>query len=341
MAAPKITKVSPHFSSPASISGDGSNYVLRYKVHFDLDQVRLASATDLQLLESRALIASSGGVSIPEYNSVHPFNNAARCSNISAQAQVEDNKPTLVIVTCTFTTKSNEQKDEEEDPLLKAPNVDWHVIFEREIVQNADLVKIFQGGQQRLSVNSPPNREQVANVNEFILPISNSADVPFKPSPEKDVPYLIANINRNIPSSSWDAKKALASIGGLNQDPFSLDGSSFDKEQGLIIDRRASIRYTANFSYREESISILFKNTHDIIVVDNGFTGYNEEAGIFGVREGEELVTFKTDGEDNPVETKMNGFGSPLPAGEDPVFLHFRYLKQINFGALNLPAEKL
>ncbi len=194
----RVTAVNPMFGNPVNGNDTGTNFTQNYNVLFDETDVSNLSANDLQLAEFLAYFANG----IPKIGAVFRAKNTAFCKGKSATVRVEDQKPFSVIVTCTFSTIGTENKDQEENPLDKRPDITWQPIFEREAVTSARIIKIFQDGRERVGdrIQGQPNQGAGAleQINNFSLAITNSFGDKFNPSPEKEVAYLQWTVTENL-----------------------------------------------------------------------------------------------------------------------------------------------
>lgn len=342
-------RAEPYWQNPVNQTADGTTYTARYLVKFN--GISSATKKDYQTICSKAINAEG----IPRYGSSWITNKNAYCEAITAEEFQSDNHPTQVIVTCTFSTIPVSDRDQEDNPLAKRPDIDWGVMFERQVIENVKRLRVIQNGQQLQVVNGAAAGGAAAAINGlndpnlFDLGITNSALDPFQPQPEKDVPYLTCTITRNIESSRWNPKEAARSVGSINIDPLTIDGEKFNAKEVMVLDRGAGIRYAGKQSYREERIQLLFKSTHDLIIQDRGFQGY-ETGDKFGGRilppgapgaNVDPKKVFKVDGQDAPIEQLMDGKGNRLEAGQNTVYLYFEYAPDYNFNQIGLPTQKL
>ena len=336
----------PYFGNPAEETADGSTYTLKFKVKF----TGYATATAQELSTIGALALRAPGV--PYYGSIYPANSSAYCRSRATKELQDNNIPTAVIVTCTFTTKPAENRDEEENPLDKKPDIDWSHQWERAVIMNAYRIQIFQNNQKIgndiRGGRAAGAQKQFQNINQFDLGITDSAASPFNPQPEADVPYLTCTIVQNLPA--FDPTEALRAIGTVNNKKFRIDGENVLEGQAMCIERRASIKYSGKISYREVTTSFLFKNTHALVLQDRGFRVFEEVEGSaggttggtkFGGDAGDVTTVAKEGGEDAPEEVLLDGKGNKLEKGKKPVYLHFDYLNTSDFNTLTLPRERL
>jgi hypothetical protein len=321
----------PMFSNPATQDESGSSFTQRYQVLFN--NIDTASGASLQLAEALALNAPG----VPQIGNIFRLNRKAYCTSKSAQTRVQNNKPLSVIVTCVFSTRGREDKDETDDPLAKRPVITWSPIFEREAVKNARIIKVFQGGQEIKALRQQ-DQGGAANINNFKYAIANSFGAEFDQFPEKEVPYMQWTVTQNLPF--FDVGQAIKLLQTVNIKPFRIDGEKILAGQNLLIQHSATVRYAGDLSYREVTTSGLIKTTHDVQVLDNGdqefwfasdkFQGGKEEDGIkITNKGGDEIIA------------KLDGKGNALEKGQDPVFLHFGVYGAADHNSLNIPSGRL
>ena len=165
----------PMFANPAAQNDSGVSYVQNFHVKYDISN-RVITGTeagkDVQLIEASALLAPG----VPRYGSVFKGNKAAFCRGLSSRIHPDEtsNIPSNVLVTCNFRAVSVERKDEETDPLLKAPDISWGTHFENEAIQNANVLKVMQGGKEVFKLQKAGVGGKLQQINNFVIPITNS-----------------------------------------------------------------------------------------------------------------------------------------------------------------------
>ena len=337
----KALNARPYYGNTVSVGANGTTYIQNYQVPFE--NVKTASPEELQLIEVKAVNANG----VPKYGSSFRANSAARCEGISTRvlAGQESNIPTSVIVTCTFSTLPVNNRGEEEDPLKKRPDINWDIMYEREVILNCYRINAFQNDKKIFPaiIGKLIRRAEriFKNVNLFDLGITNSNKKPFNPQPEADVPYLTATIVQNF--ETFDPTEAIAFTGSVNRFSFKIDGENVRPGQAMCLGRTANILYNGDQSYRQVTTKLLFKETHALILQDRGFRAFKEQSNVFGGPQGSEDVWIKNDGIESPEEDLLDGKGNILEKGKNikPVYLHFDYLKPTDFRKLQLPAERL
>jgi hypothetical protein len=333
-----ITWVStaPMFSNPATQNENGVTYVQNFKVTYDISS-RIASGYDVQLLETSALTAPN----IPRYGDQFRGNTAAFCNSITTRVidSQSNNIPNQVIVTCTFSTQSDTKKNEENNPLEKAPDIVWSTHFEREAVQNARILRVIQDGREIDKVQEAGRGNKIQQINNFSISVTNSSGQPFNPFPEKDVPYMLCSIVEN--KAVFDVKQANDFIQTVNVRSFKLDGYTIQKGQALLMNREASTEYQGKLTYRKVTTSILIKETHEMQILDNGMYIYGSGANKFAGGNPDDLIPYDLDGVNSTTAQRLNGKGGKLGAGAKSVFLNFGIFAVRDFRELNLPSQRL
>lgn len=331
-----IDRVERTFQNP--ISGDlkSTTFVENWQVLFTRASLESASPDDLGTAEFIAYFANK----VPQIKQNHRLNANAFCQAKQTITIVSKNRPTGVIVTCTFNTQGTDKQDEEENPLLKIPDVTWSSITEREAVINARRIKILKNNNPietivgAINVNLP-----FRNINSFDLAILNSFGDVFAQQPEKEVAYQTVTIVENVPFFSVGLAKA--ALFAVNGQPFSVDGESIASETAMCINRSAQNRFAGILRYREQTTTLLFKPTHDILVTDNGanaYIGEDNKSNKYrsGIDEGGKITI---NGE-NTIK-RLDGKGNVLDDKEDSVFLQFAVNPVLDFNLLNLPRQRL
>ena len=332
-------KTEPEFSNPVTQDENGITYTQRFRVHYNVDTGNNYNKFVMQLIEVDAHTAQG----VPRYGDQFKGNKAAFCRNISTQIDSSQSKntPTQVIVTCTFTTLSADKRDEEENPLEKKPDVVWGTYFERQTIENARLLKI-DGRDQGQNVQPIGPGNAVQQINNFSVPITNSAGQRFNPAPEVDVPYVTCTIVQNL--ADFDPQEANNMIQTVNVSTFQVDGYTIAKESALLLRREAGIEYQGKLSYRVVTTELLIKENHNLHILDNGKMAFRKDkpSNNFNGGKREDLVIIMPDGESTPDNQKLDGKGNLLEAeGSSGVFLDYAIFAVSDFRALNLPAQRL
>lgn len=324
-----VKSVEPYFANPASLSQDGTTYAQNFKVEFNISN---ATKGDRQLIEAKALFAAG----IPRYGDVFKANKAAFCRTVSAAIIPAQSKnlPSIVLVSCTFTTVSVEKKDEETNPLDKAPDITWSTHFENEAIVNA--ISLVVAGQNIGAGGAG------GQINNNKVPIINSAGQPFDPAPTRQVPYLKCSIVQNLPF--FDIRQANSFIQTTNSSPFRLDGFLIKKGACLLLERAASIEYQGQFSFRKVQTSLLFKDNHDLHLQDRGTKVFNpkpQPSQNFNGGDPEKRIFIMDDGGENTAEDLLDGKGNRLEKGANAVYLEYTILSENDFNQLKLPKLRL
>ena len=339
-------KAIPYFDFPATESKDGTTYIQNFKV--PLNGTDTATALELSLVGAKALRA----VGVPQYGAQYAGDAFAFCERRTTKtiSGEENNRPNFVIVSCTFTTISVDKRDEEQSPLEKRPDIVWGSQFERIVATNARRIRTVQGGQQNDIQEQKVNQVFVGQFNQWDFQITNSSGKFFNPQPEIDVPYPIVTIVQNLSRDQWDPITNAKLVGATNLNSFRVDGVKIEKEQALLLDRTARTMYQGKLSFREVTTTLLFKNTHDLIIGDQGFMVWKKtgdpraKSSRFGGGENDFMrVVAKQAGENTPEQVPLDGKGNELlgiPIDAKAVFIHFQVFQKLDFTSLNLPAEK-
>ncbi|MGI9571510.1 MAG: hypothetical protein ACR2PH_17615 [Desulfobulbia bacterium] len=324
----------PYFGNPAQETAEGTEYTQRFKVEFE--NVSTATVDELHIIESLALNAPG----VPAYGDTFKGNINAKCERRSTAviSGQETNIPHYVIVTCLFSTIPTSNRGQQKDPLQKQPDIDWGLMFEREVIMNAYERAAFQDGGKPLYRNVDRGGLFNFTVNLFKQGVLNSNNKPFNPQPEMDVPFLTCTITENL--ETFNPIEALLYTGAINDASITIDGSTFGPGKALCLGRTAKIQYNGDESYRQVVTKLLFKDSHDLIVQDRGFIVFKDPAKKFGGDDDSVETWAKVDGAETSEEVLLDGFGAKLGVGKKPVYLHYKYLKQQNFDKLNLPRKR-
>ena len=343
-------KVEPYFDNPATENKDGSTFVQRF--HVPLLNVIGSSAMELSLIEGRAKRAQG----VPLYGHVYPGNNAAFCQVIKSNVISDQTKniPTHVIVSCTFSTKPVNKRDEEEDPLKKSPDIIWGEFTEKVTLTNARRLTVFQGKTRGATLKGEPIANSPFNkINQYSLGITNSALDPFKPGIQRDVFWDTVTIVQNISRDDWDPEENSKLKGTVNKAKIVVDGFKIPAKNAFLKSRTARIMYQGKLSYRQVTTTLIIKNTHAVIVQDTGFQKLVEKLptvpGLqqgppsteFGGTEDFKKIPIKTNAKKVPVEQPLDGLGNALKKGEEIVYSHWDVYEREDFKLLKLPTEKL
>jgi hypothetical protein len=326
--------------NPASQTADGSTYTQNFKVTFDVSgrvTAGVEAGRDVQLLEALAIEAQG----VPRFGNQFRRNRAAFLTNKSANvlSSQSNNIPNQVIVTCTYTTISVDKKDEEENPLDKAPDITWGTHFEKEAIYNARILKVFQGNKQIFKDQKAGRGNKIQQINNFVIPITNSCGQTFSPFPEVDTPYLKCTITENL--SFYDVKQAQEMIQTVNADEFRIDGYLVRQGQALLLDRSAVIQYQGKLSYRVVTTQLLFKENHELTVIDQGTKAYIKESKEFRSGDPDKRKNLMDDGAETTALENLDGRGNKLKKGKDIVFLNWGIHKVSKFKSLKLPEIRL
>ena len=329
-------KTEPEFSNPVTQDENGITYTQRFRVHYNVDTGNNYNKFVMQLIEVDAHTAQG----VPRYGDQFKGNKAAFCRNISTQIDSSQSKntPTQVIVTCTFTTLSADKRDEEENPLEKKPDVVWGTYFERQTIENARILKI-----NGIVVNQVAGQgNKLEQINNFEVPIINSAGQKFNPAPEVDVPYITCTIVQNL--AEFDPGQANNMIQTVNVRSFKLDGYTIEPGQALLLRREAGIEYQGKLSYRVVTTEILIKENHELHLLDNGKMAFRKDkkSNNFNGGKPEDLVVIDIDNINTPDNQRLDGNGNPLDdPGAKGVFLEYGIFAVSDFRILNLPEQRL
>lgn len=338
-------KAVPYFDMPATETKDGTTYIQNFKV--PLSGFATASAQQRSLVGSLALRANG----IPQYGAQYAGDSFAFCMNRTTKpiGGEENQIPSFVIVTCTFTTLSVDKRDEEQSPLEKRPDIVWSSQFERKAAYNSYRLTKVQGNKKsEIAKDEKRPKVEVGLFNQWSIGITNSAGQFFQPFPEIDVPYPIVTIVQNLSRDQWDAQTNAKLIGSINLDPIRVDGVSIGKEQAFLVDRTARTMYQGKLSFREVTTTLLFKNTHDIIVADTGYKvlidpeNPKTKSAKFGISGKFRPSRVQDDGAPTPVQVALDGLGNRqfVKANDPAVMLQFSVFLRLKWDSLLLPEEK-
>lgn len=339
-------KAVPYFDMPATETKDGTTYIQNFKV--PLSGFATANALQRSLVGSLALRANG----VPQYGAQYAGDGFAFCTQRTTRpiGGEEDQIPTYVIVTCTFSTISVDKRDEEQSPLEKRPDIVWASQFERIVAMNARRIKTVQGGKENIVQEQKVRKVFVGQFNQWDFQITNSSGRHFNPQPEIDVPYPIVTIVQNLSRDDWDPITNAKLVGSTNLNSFKVDGVKIEIGQALLLDRVARTMYQGKLSFREVTTTLIFKNTHDIIAGDQGFTVWKKKgdpdakSGRFGGGQNDFFIhNVRNAGDNSPDQVPLDGLGNELkgiPLKEKAVFIHFSVFQQLDFSSLKLPADK-
>jgi len=188
---------------------------------------------------------------------------------------------------------------------------------------------------------------KLAQINNFVIPITNSCGEAFDPFPERSVPYLMATVSQNM--LTYDPRLAEDMIQNVNVRSFQIDGFTVKEGQAMLMERTSSIEYLGQASYRKVSTTLLFKKTHNVILADVGMKRYFDRSnqffsnvsGLIPIMNDNQETTKNEllDGKGNRLGLDPNGF--PDQGQPEAVFLHYGVNVASDFRALNLPAVRL
>ena len=304
----------------------------RFQVLFDNST---ATASEMQLVETRALTAPN----IPRYGSQFRGNRAAFCNSITPVIAGDNqaNHPFKIIVTCIFTTISSDKKDEELNPLAKSPDIMWATEAVNEVIENARILEVKQAGKTIERKKQKGGGSILQQINNFAIGITNSAGEGFDPKPERSVHYPTVTIVQNLPFFS--PKLMINTVGTINVRAFKVDGQTITRGQALLIQRDATTAYQGKLSYRIVTTKLLIKQTHDMIILDQGFRIFGTESQKFN--SGDPLnLTSQINGLDITTLQPLDGKGNLLEKGKEAVMLNYGIFKANDFRRLKLPARR-
>ena len=331
MALP-ILSVEPTFMNPVTQNDSGTTYTQRFQVLFDNST---ATASEMQLVETRALTAPG----IPRYGQQFRGNRAAFCNSITPVVAGDNqaNHPFKVIVTTIFTTVSSDKKDEELSPLEKSPDIMWATEAINEVIQNARILEVRQGSKIIQKKKDKRGGSALQQINNFTIGITNSAGEGFDPKPERAVHYPTVTIVQNLPSFS--PKLMINTVGTINVRAFKIDGQTITRGQALLVQRDATTAYQGKLSFRIVTTKLLIKQSHDLILLDQGHRVFGTESEKFNSLAPIDL-TSQINGLDITTLLPLDGAGNLLEKGKAAVFLHYGIFKAQDFRRLNLPARR-
>jgi len=332
MALP-ITSVEPAYMNPVTQNDSGTTYTQRFQVLFNNDN---ATPSEMQIIEARALTAPG----IPRYGAQFRADRAAFCNSITPLMAADNNNnlPFKVIVTCIFTTESVDKKDEENSPLEKSPDILWATETVNETLQNARILLVKQGGNVVETVKDKGGGNILQQINNFAIAITNSSGQRFATEPTVNVPYPTVTIVQNLPF--FDPKLMINTVGTINVRSFKVDGQTITKGQALLIQRDATTAYQGKLSYRIVTSKLMIKQTHDLIVLDNGHKIFSTESQKFNSGDPEDLIPIQFNGVDLTDLQLLDGKGNILAKGKDQVFLNYGIFKAQDFRRLKLPQRR-
>ena len=331
MALP-IIGVEPTFMNPVTQNDSGTTYTQRFQVLFNNSN---ATASEMQLVETRALTAPG----IPRYGQQFRGNRAAFCNQITPVIGGDNqaNHPFKVIVTCIFSTISVDKKDEENNPLAKSPDIVWATEAVNEVIENARILEIKQDNKTIERKKQKGGGSILQQINNFAIAITNSAGERFDPKPERAVHYPTVTIVQNL--ASFSPKLMINTVGTINVRAFKVDGQTITRGQALLIQRDATTAYQGKLSFRIVTTKLLIKQTHDMIILDQGFRVFGTESQKFN--SGDPLnLTSQINGLDITTLQPLDGKGNLLGKGKSGVMLNYGIFKANDFRRLNLPQRR-
>jgi hypothetical protein len=263
-----------------------------------------------------AIAAGKAPVSV---GSLFPSDPLARCTDVSAAYEREEESRLHYLVTATYETKtgSGSQEEENENPLDDTP------------------VKRWSSRTVRLPVRVDINGQAIVN----------SAGEPFDPLPEEDFQVLVFEYQHNV--LSYSETKASEYRGAVNNDNFILSGLPVKQYQARMQNITATSAERNGNRYWIESVTIEIVDDWRLMLVDEGRRRIADPADGVGVEIylGENKfgqVQPVLDANGNPVEEPvlLDGQGGILQGGQ-PVLLTFdtaaKPLKPFN--TLALPTQ--
>jgi hypothetical protein len=157
-------------------------------------------------------------------------------------------------------------------------------------------------------------------------PVVNSAGDPFDPPLMRDDSRPILTYKRNqalfIPSMAQQYRDAVNSDSLLGADPKTVKIADVQCEMAL--DPIIGVYNRVSWEFHFASLP----NGWKFSVLDQGCKQLNSDSSS------QEVINFFGTPTNSPV--LLDGNGSPLPPGEDPVFLTFEGYDELSFAALNI-----
>ncbi len=268
--------------------------------------------TDTLRIDAKQIIEAEG---VPRIGDFYVTPTEADQGSLCRRKSVtEGEDKCLFVITCEFSTKTegNEQDDpkdgEGKDPVARKPSISWG----------------WEAFQR-------PFTEDLNGI-----PILNSVDMPFSPPPTIDDYRWTLTISRL--ENTYDLGRAERFANALNSQKF--QGKAIGTWKAKPIS--ATQVYENNKRYWRLRYSFQYRaDGWQLKILDQGF--YQKAAGLQGI----DVIL---DNEGNPVSQAvlLDGSGSPLKNGQDPVFLAAPALNNgfkggfvayglQNFGELGLP----
>lgn len=319
--------------NPVVRDESGTSYTERFQVLFDHDN---PTARELQLIEVRALNAPG----IPRFGAQFRGDRAATCTNITP-IQAPDNSnnlPFKIIVICKYSTKSSDKRDEDKNPLLKSPDVMWATETINEVLENARILNVVQGGKTIETLKKRGNGDILQQINNFAIGITNSCGQPFSTGPQRAVPYPTVTIVQNL--KFFSPKLMINTVGTINVRSFKIDGETILRGQALLVQRDATTAYQGKSSYRIVTTKLLIKQTHDITIKDNGHMIYDPAVQKFAAGDPLDRIPITFGGVTLTELQPLDGKGGILAKGADDVFLKFGIYNAQDFRRLKLPSRR-
>jgi len=328
-----IRSVIPTYRNPVTQDENGTTYTQRFQVLFNVDN---ATVNELQTIEARALTAPG----IPRYGSRFRADRAATCTRITPVVAGDnaDNIPFKILVTCMFSTVPSDKRDEETNPLLKSPDIFWATESIDQVIQNARILEIKQGGKVIETVKIKGGGNILQQINNFAIGITNSAGEPFATKPTVPVPFPTVTVVQNLPF--FDPKLMINTVGTINVRSFKVDGETITRGQSLLVQRDATTAYQGKLAYRIVTTKLLIKQTHDLILLDNGHQMFATESQKFNSGDPDDLIAIERNGVVLTALQEMDGKGNPKKKGKDSVYLNYGIFKAQDFRRLKLPQRR-
>lgn len=248
-----------------------------------------------------------------------PYDINARCTEVSAAYEREEDSRQIYLVTATYETKSGSgsQEEENENPLDDVP------------------VKRWSSRTVRLPVRVDINKQAIVN----------SVGEPFDPLPEEDFQVLVFEYQHNV--ATYSETNAKEYRGAINSDKFVLSGLQVEPYQARMQNITAVNAERNGVRYWVESVVIEIVDDWRLKLIDEGRRQLGDPAGngdefYLGDGEfGQVVPILDANGEPLDEPVLLNGAGGPLAAGQLPVLLTFdtraKPLKQFN--TLPLPRD--
>lgn len=244
------------------------------------------------------------------YAIANEFHLYARVRNISAERASPNSL--FWIVECEYQTKSEEDEDQDDNPLAELPEIRLGFTTKEEIVQ----------GELTGSLKDDLSKG-----------IKNSAGEVFENPPTRTVSQMVLTITRNEAIAAPHPATALSYVDTVASGAFFGQAAKTARMVGISVDRQVKqLKDGSIFPYLKTSYNIQFK--------DEGWKVKLLDHGSYYLDAQDNKISFKTEEGAEPYLGLLDGAGGKLASAADPVFLDpLQVYVEKDWSGLGLPSS--